>query len=153
WVSPPSPDRVVGVNFAPDGRSFVMRTESSMYRFEQIPSKRGGRDWDFRLTADQRGGLPFGTGDACYSPDGKVLYTCSEIGPFMAWDAATLRPLRAWGGETLFGLGLSAIALTPDGKTLVTAAGDEQTVRLWDAASGGEHFSRTGHRGPVNWLS
>jgi WD40 repeat protein len=43
----------------------------------------------------------------------------------------------------------NAVALTPDGKRAVSASWD-QTLKVWDLASGRELHTRTGHSGVVN---
>ena len=44
--------------------------------------------------------------------------------------------------------GRSAAAFSPDGARIVSGS-DDQTVRVWDAASGAELLVLRGHEGPV----
>ena len=82
-----------------------------------------------------------------FSPDGKRLALSGRSisarggqGDVKVWDATT-------GQETLTLKGHSdevlSVAFSPDGKTLVSAAG--QTVKLWDATSGQETLTLKGH--------
>jgi WD40 repeat protein len=61
-----------------------------------------------------------------YSPGGKVLAADGYL-----WDAASGRLLR----RLPVTASVRALAFAPDGNTLVTTAGDEAVIRLWDVAS------------------
>jgi hypothetical protein len=70
-----------------------------------------------------------------FSPDGSRLASGDSAGLVKLWDVAAGKErasLRACGS----GLGLSALAISPDGVILVTASALDRSVRIWDAASG-----------------
>ncbi|MFG1679491.1 NACHT and WD repeat domain-containing protein [Nonomuraea sp. NPDC049269] len=67
---------------------------------------------------------------AAFSPDGKVLATACFTG-VLFWDVSTRRPL---GGPLDAKDGVTAMAFSPDGRTLATST-PEGTVRLWDVAT------------------
>ena len=76
----------------------------------------------------------FSLRDACFSPDGKRIYTCGNVGytsinaGFAVWDAETLTcSAHPTGAE------LIKIWIDPAGKRLLT--GDkQQNITVWDAA-------------------
>src|SRR5262249_48913996 len=61
-------------------------------------------------------------------------------------DADTGREKRLSGGDSL---PAEAVAFSPDGRTLAAAGGHNNTLRLWDLASGREVLPVGGHQGPV----
>jgi WD40 repeat protein len=93
-------------------------------------------------------------GHATFSPDGRTLAAD-------AWDRqrqeAAVRRWEVKTGKELAGLKareghIRALVFSPDGKTLVTASGD-QSVRLWDVATGEERTRLRGHTTPVPALT
>ncbi|MDB4931640.1 MAG: repeat-containing protein, partial [Myxococcaceae bacterium] len=98
-----------------------------------------------------------------FDPTGTVLYTASNDGTARAWDLATGAARFAVGAATpqpeapaAPGTtipppnehGLRAVAPSPDGRTLATAA-EDGTVALWSAATGAALGTLDGHRGRV----
>jgi len=88
-----------------------------------------------------------------FSPDGKRMATASADGTAKVWDAATSRLLFSLaamgsGEQDIGGLfnGVLALEFSPDGKRLATASA-EGTAKVWDAVTGEEHLTLTGHNG------
>jgi RNA polymerase sigma factor (sigma-70 family) len=116
--------RGAAIAFAPDSRSLAM-TESDGGSLEIIETETGSELWK---TASG-----WGQGRrAAFSPDGKTIIT-DEGGMLRFFEVASGRE-RLGSLEAHEG-GVSIVRYTPDGRHIVTA-GDDGTVRLWDAATG-----------------
>ena len=83
-------------------------------------------------------------GEIAYSPDGNRLAVASSIGIWI-YDAHSLVELDLFTGHTD---SITSIAFSPDGSTLASSSYDE-TVRLWDAATGVLKSTLTGH---TRWI-
>ena len=66
-------------------------------------------------------------------PDGKTLAVAYQVGTVFLWNPATGKPLPT-ADEHDFAV--DAIDLSPDGRTLATAATGDHAIRLWDLATG-----------------
>ena len=67
-----------------------------------------------------------------YSPDGKVFAAAQEraIGVFGVRGGRKKETLSGHSGK------VSALAISPDAKTLVSVSGEDQTIRVWDLEEG-----------------
>ena len=88
-----------------------------------------------------------------FSPDGRILASCggqySQPGDISVWDAATGRLIRSMPGTRM---GVTVVAFSPDGKTLVSA-GQDRSIHAWDVATGkaAKHLKLGSVRG--SWLA
>ena len=89
-----------------------------------------------------------GIGEIAYSPDGNRLAIANSIGIWI-YDAHSLVELDLLTGHTD---GVTSIAFSPDGKTLVSSSYDE-TVRLWDVNTGTLKSTLTGHTKRINSIA
>src|SRR5205807_10031478 len=71
------------------------------------------------------------------SPDGKVVVAGYEDGLLFVWDAATGKLRHTLAGHRGHS-SVTALAFTPDSKTLISTGRIDPSVRLWDVAGGKE---------------
>ena len=100
--------------------------------------------------------------EVAIAPDGTWLATTADYDQTVRiWDPATGQQLRALTGHTDRVSGhtdrvsghtarVSAVAIAPDGTWLATADADDQTVRIWDPATGQHLRALTGHTARVS---
>jgi WD40 repeat protein len=85
-----------------------------------------------------------------FSPDGRLLASADGNGLIVLWDPVTGGEVRRWRGHAF---GAAAVAFTPDGKTLVSAAHWESCPRLWDPATGKAKGPDAGHHSAIEHLA
>ena len=140
----PVPNSVVFcVNFSPDGKQIALACEDKVVRIHDWPSGK------------QRAVLEGHTArvwTAAFSPDGKLLASCSgeysqptDTGELKLWNLETGKEKATLKGHK--GLVFSVL-FAPDGKTLISTGWDG-TVRLWDVAQCKERTTLTDHEGSV----
>jgi RNA polymerase sigma factor (sigma-70 family) len=135
-------NKVQSAAFAPDGRTLATANLDGTVRVWDVAT---GKELH-RFLGD-KGPVKA----VSFSPDGKTLAAGGSLaeGMLYLWDAGSgkeLRRFRATQGPGFSEAGwLSALAFSPDGKTLATASG-EQVVRVWEVSTGREVRSFKGAR-------
>lgn len=87
--------------------------------------------------------------DLAWSPNGRILASCSEDGMIWLWKVANRRVLRKLRGHSDR---VEGFAWSSDGKRLCSSSWD-CTVRLWNAETGKEIRTYIGHNAPVNCVT
>lgn len=108
--------------FAPDGKTVATGSDDQTIKL-----------WD-TVTGKELRSLPGhvrGVWRVAFSPDGKVLAAVADKRVFL-WNPATGEKIREFEAHADT---IRAVAFSPDGKALATGGTDE-TVHLWDAATG-----------------
>lgn len=124
---------VTGLAYAPDGKTVAIGSADGIIQIfdtakgEAVHELKGRGNLQALLL-----GQISQNSTLAYAPDSKVL-AVANASVVQLWDTATGKEIRAAGaahaGE------VDDIAISPDGKTAITAGADN-TVRFWDLASG-----------------
>jgi eukaryotic-like serine/threonine-protein kinase len=128
---------VVGVRFAPDGKTLVSASAKQgqfreLFAWDVLPEQ----EWTTVHKAAEWAST------AALAPDGRTLALGGRKGTLTLLDPATGQERAILRGHTK---SIASLAFTPDGKTLASGA-DDQTVRLWAVADGRER-ARLTHEG------
>jgi WD40 repeat protein len=122
--------------FSPDGDQFATASiDENVVRL-----------WDTQDASKMRplNGRPGVIWDVAFSPDGRLLASCSEgqnkgrgdgrgRGLIEIWETGTGRALATFNDDSTWGI--TAVAFSPDGKTLASGDGDGN-IKFWHVASG-----------------
>jgi WD40 repeat protein len=83
-----------------------------------------------------------------FSADGRALTATTRDGTVRVWEAATGKLLHRLTGLSS---AVDRVALSPDGRVLLTVQRADQAIHLWDVAKGKELHAFPGHRaGPLD---
>ncbi|MGX1913560.1 caspase, EACC1-associated type [Streptomyces phaeochromogenes] len=143
------PNPLTSVLFRPRGKQLA--TASYLDPFVLVWNPVTGRRVTTVSTGDHNGVFSM-----AFSPDGKTLATANGDNTIQLLDMATRRATRTLTGHTsdlatdgTGGSAALAVAFSPDGKTLASGGVDD-TVRLWNVATGGSIAVITEHTGHIN---
>ncbi len=125
---------------SPDGKTLAAASEDNSVRLWEVETGKplGPQD-------EHRGRLYY----IAFSADGKTFLSGSRDNSIRIWDVAGRKTVRVLGSteDRPF-----RVAFSPNGKVLATGRGDDETVFLWDTATGEELRQLTLKRGGVTDL-
>jgi WD40 repeat protein len=124
------------LQFAPDGKTLLVRDGGQNLRLIETATGK-----DLRQTT---GRSPFGVFSDAFTPDGRLLVS-ANADQIHVEDVAKGKAVRDFPARHF---GVTALAVSPDGKVLATG-GVNNLIRLWDLATGKERQPLGGHDGAV----
>jgi WD40 repeat protein len=135
------PYQIFSLAYSPDGRTLASGSQAAIVLWDlasgkilrQFSCNPGQMIWVRSLT---------------FTPDGKGLISAREDARVRLWDPATGKEIRQFTGHTN---DVRCAALSPDGRTLASAADKE--IRLWETATGKMIRRLTGQKEPIRALA
>jgi hypothetical protein len=133
-----------GFTFAPDSRTLFAWSEDRTVTVWDVATGRKRRQFPGPTAPAPGSPQPYFT--VRLSPDGKFLAFCLQESVLPILDAETGKEFRRF---QVARDGVSALAFSPDGKSVAWGGWQEGTVYLGELATGRERHRFTGHRGRV----
>jgi WD40 repeat protein len=123
------PSDVGTAAFSANGKVLAVGYNDGTVRLWDVPTRKligGPLPYPGEMSADARPD----PAQLAFSPDGKMLLTGYFLGRAQLWDVATATLIRTLPVND----SVTAVAVSPDGETLVTA--DNMEIQLWNAVNG-----------------
>jgi WD40 repeat protein len=139
-------DKVFGMAISPDGKRIASCSEDITIKVwdavtgAELMTLRGHSSWIWSVA---------------FSPDGKRLVSGSSDKTIKVWDLSTGNELMTIRGHERM---IGSVSFSPDGRRIVSGSKDwtleeepwNQTIKVWDAATGAELMTLPGHYDFVN---
>ncbi len=135
-------DGVKCVAISPDGHILVSAGEDGKIKFWQLNNGEAYHTLS---------GHQYGVKNVVFSPDGHNVVSSGGDGTIKVWSLRTGELIRTLiTGYSRLDSGMMPLAITPDGKTIISHSSTySQTVKLWDFETGELTGTLTGHAGSV----
>ncbi len=130
--------------FSPVGNLLVCGCDDRTIRFWDPVT---GTDMGFLKDVRSYSVLAFAPNGAMLATTGPLTKAGSEL---RIWDVATRQELSMPREQTA---SITAVAFSPDGRTIATAGGKESTIKLWDVSLRQVRHTLPGHAARVNSLA
>jgi WD40 repeat protein len=133
-------DGILQISLSPDGKQAATAGGDGTVRIWDVATGRAVQSW----TADDTRSV-FAV---AYTPDGRSVLTSGWGGTVRLWDAATGKDTRRFRDDK----GGARSALSPDGKLVAASGKDDQSITLYETATGKPIRELTGHVSHLMWL-
>jgi WD40 repeat protein len=138
------PTNVSAIAFSPDNQKLAVCGENRLTIYGPPAPPRPGVEWTLHQDVSAETAFT----DVLFAADNRRLYAAHVSGHISEWAYAAPGPIRQYNhGGPVYG-----VAISSDNKTIVSCSGD-QTVRVWDAATGQQRSQLNGHQGAVYGLA
>jgi len=139
---------VVAIGWSVDNQKLAVATDTNHLLILGPPQPPQSPQPGNELTLHQDTEVDSAITSLAFSADNRSVHASHANGQVAQWAYAAPGPIRQFNhGGPVYG-----VASSRDGKTIVSCSSD-QTVRVWDATTGGQRFQMNGHQGPVHAIA
>jgi len=139
---------VVAIGWSVDNQKLAVATDTNHLLIFGPPQPPQSPQPGNELTLHQDTEVDSAITSLAFSADNRSVHASHANGQVAQWAYAAPGPIRQFNhGGPVYG-----VASSRDGKLIVSCSSD-QTVRVWDATTGGQRFQMNGHQGPVHAIA
>ncbi|HBJ33682.1 MAG TPA: hypothetical protein DDZ51_02745 [Planctomycetaceae bacterium] len=136
---------VVAIAWSGDNQKLAVATDTNRLMIFGPPRPPQSPQPGNELSLHQDTAVESAITSIAFAADNRSVHASHADGQVDQWLYAAPGPIRQFNhGGPVYG-----VAASRDGKTIVSCSAD-QTVRVWDAVTGGQRFQMSGHQGAVH---